>query len=185
MKKIYKFTFPFTGQVKTQLIISKNRLVKPKNVKRFEDAVRSCLAEAFPLNQRPIEGYLKFEMLHYTQFKRDSDGNIIQASNNGDLDNLMKTLGDLFQPIYKKITKLDHDGQMEFTSKGNPRYTRVEVTPGVIKDDKYIMRAGLSWIPVHTKNEERIEVYITQLTEDELFLPPSIVNEMTIDLSLN
>lgn len=184
MTKVYKFSFPFSGQVKTQLVISNNRLVKPKNVKRFEDAVRLCLAEAFPLNLRPIEGYLKFQMVHYSQFKRDKDDHVIQLVNNGDLDNLMKTLGDVFQPVYKKITKLDDQGEMLFTEKGNPMYTKVEVSPGVIKDDKYIMRAGLYWVPVHTKKEERIEVYITQLAEEELFIPPNFDGKEVIDLTL-
>jgi Holliday junction resolvase RusA-like endonuclease len=184
MSPIYKFVFPFSGQVKTQLVISKNRLIKPKNVKRFEDAVRVCLAEAIPLEQRPINGYLKFQMIHYTQFKRNKEGEVVQLVNNGDLDNLMKTMGDVFQPVYRKMTKFDKNGEMEFTEKGNPKYTKVEVTPGVIKDDKYIVRAGLYWIPVHTKEEERIEVYITPISEDELFEPPKFDNEKIIDLSI-
>lgn len=182
MKKTYKFTFPFVGQVKTQLIISKNRLVKPKNVKRFEDAVRLCLAEAFPLEARPIEGYLKFQLVHYTQFRRDEEG-VIEQMKKSDLDNVMKTLADIFQPIYKKVTKLDANGDMMFTEKGNPRYTKVEVTPGVIKDDKYIVRAGLYWVPVHHKEEERIEVYITPIREEELFIPPFFHEDDIIDLS--
>lgn len=183
MKKTYKFTFPFTGQVKTQLIISKNRLVKPKNVKRFEDAVRAVLAEAFPLEQRPIEGYLKFQMVHYTTYKRDEQTGVIAPTAKGDLDNLIKNLQDCFQPIYKKMTKLKENGEMVFTEKGNPSYSKVEVTPGVIKDDKYIMRAGLYWVPVHKKEDERIEVYITQLREEELFMPPTFQEDEIIDLS--
>lgn len=182
MKKTFKFTFPFTGQVKTQLIISKNRLVKPKNVKRFEDAVSACLATAFPLNHRPIEGYFRFQMVNYTQFKRDDEG-IISPIRTMDLDNIFKLIADCFQPVYKKMTKLDENGEMEFTEKGNPKYTKIEVTPGVIKDDKYIMRAGLYWVPVHKKEDEKIEVYISQLNEEELFIPPNFDEEDVINLS--
>lgn len=184
MKKTYKFTFPFTGQVKTQLIISKNRLIKPKNVKRFEDAVRACLAEAFPFEMRPIEGYLRFVMVNYTQFKIENESEALIPIKSMDLDNIQKMMQDCFQPVYKKITKLDEKGEMVFTAKGNPSYTKLEVTPGVIKDDKYIMRAGLYWVPVHRKEEERIEVYITQLSEEELFVPPSFEGEEIIDLSI-
>lgn len=184
MKPTYKFTFPFTGQVKTQLVIAKNRLIKPKNVKRFEEAVRACLAEAFPFHLRPIEGYLRFHMVHYTQFKRDEKG-IISPTVKGDLDNTIKTLADCFQPIYKKMTKLGEDGEMIFTQKGNPSFSRVEVSPGVISDDKYIMRAGMHWVPVHHKKEERMEVFISVLTEEELFTPPSFEGEHIIDLSIS
>lgn len=182
MAKSYKFTFPFRGQVKTQLIISKNRLVKPKNVRNFENAVRACLAETFPIEKRPIEGYLRFQMLHYTTFKRD-DEDVIMPEKAGDLDNLIKCIQDCFQPIYKKITKLDENGEMIFTKKGNPSYTKVEVTPGVIKDDKYIMRAGLYWIPVHKKEDEKIEIYITPISEEELFIPPVFNEEEIIVLT--
>jgi Holliday junction resolvase RusA-like endonuclease len=176
MKNTYKFTFPFTGQVKTQLIISKNRLVKPKNVKKFENAVRSCLAVAFPLELRPIEGYLRFDMIHYTQYKRDSEGAILPKKHYGDNDNIFKTLADCFEPIYKKMVLFDEDGNPLLTDKGNKRYEKVLVTPGVIKNDKYIFRANLNWVPVETEEEERIEVYITPLSEEELFLPPVFEN---------
>jgi len=175
-EKIFKVTFPFRGKVKTQLKITTSkdgskRLVKPKDVKLFENAMRVVLAAAFPIEDRPIQGYIKFEMFHYTQYKRDSNGMIISNGSAVDLDNVMKLTQDTFQPIYAKIVKLDDFGNPILTKSGQMSYTKQEVTPGVIQDDKYVMRAGLHWIPVESKEEERIEVYISTLSEKELFKP--------------
>lgn len=182
MRKTYRFLFPFKGQVKTQLIISKNRLVKPKNVRHFENAVRLHLEQAFPLNQRPIEGYLMFRMVHYTKYKRNKEG-LIEPVKISDLDNLIKTIQDCFQPIYGRFTKVDDKGQPVLTKKGNLSYEKAIITPGVIKDDKYIMRAGMYWIPVETDAEERIEIFLSNVSEEELFKPPVFADEEIIDLS--
>lgn len=181
-KKIYKFTFPFKGQVKTQLKIATSRnggkrLVKPKNVKQFENAVRTILSTVFPLEERPIEGYLRFDMVHYTKYRRGED-NVLLPEKTADLDNLFKTLADCFEPVYIKQTKLDEDGNALLTEKGNMKYEKVMVTPGVIRNDKYIMRANLLWIPVEKEEDEKIEVYISTLDEKELFLPPTFDGEV-------
>jgi Holliday junction resolvase RusA-like endonuclease len=175
-KKIFKVTFPFRGRVKTQLkiVTSKDgskRLIKPKDVKQFENAMRTILSVAFPIEERPVEGYIKFEMFHYTQYKRTKDGLIVSSRSSIDLDNVLKLTQDCFQPVFVNIVKLDEEGNPIMTAKGKTSYTKQEVTPGVIKDDKYVMRAGLHWIPVETKEEERIEVYISTLSEKELFHP--------------
>lgn len=176
--KTYKFTFPFTGQVKTQLRIVRGKdgkrpyLMKPANVKQFENAVRSVLAVAFPFEHRPLQGYLRFDMVHYTTFRRNPEG-AIEPTKKGDLDNLFKTLADCFEPIYKKILLYDEDGNPLLTEKGSKRYKKEIVSPGVIQNDKYIMRAGLHWVPVHNEEDERIEVFVTSLEEDMLFSPPS------------
>jgi Holliday junction resolvase RusA-like endonuclease len=169
----YKITFPFRGKVKTQLKISGNRLVKPADVKGFERAVRSVLAVAFPMEERPIEGYLKFEMYHFTRYKKDDDG-ILHMVKPMDLDNVMKLIQDSFEPIYKNVPIPPDEitGEFEFTKTGKLKTRKVEVSPGVIKNDKYIKKAILDWVPVETEEEERIEVYITQLTESDLFLGP-------------
>jgi len=175
-KKVFKVTFPFRGRVKTQLKIAtgrdgSKRLIKPKDVKQFENAMRVILSVAFPIEERPIHGYIKLEMFHYTQYKRDKTTNLLIPSVLSDLDNVLKLTQDCFQPVFANIVKLDEDGNPIFTSTGKMSYTKQEVTPGVIKDDKYVMRAGLHWIPVETKEEERIEVYISTLSEKELFNP--------------
>lgn len=187
-KPIYKVTFPFRGRVKTQLRITtakdgSKRLVKPKDVKQFENALRVILATAFPLEERPIEGYIRFDMFHYSQYKRDKETKLIVPRQLSDLDNVAKLLIDTFQPIYAKITKLGPDGEPERTPTGQIRYTKQLVSPGVITDDKYVMRAGLHWIPVETQEEEKIEVYISTMSEKELFSPPLPLQNV-IDLTI-
>lgn len=169
----YKITFPFRGKVKTQLKISGNRLVKPADVKGFERAVRMILSVAFPMEQRPIEGYLKFEMYHYTQYRKDVDG-VLQMVKPLDLDNAFKVLADAFEPIYKNVPLPpdEETGEFSFTKSGKLKTSRVLVSPGVIKNDKYIKKAVLDWVPVETLEEERIEVFITVLSEKDLFLGP-------------
>lgn len=169
----YKIIFPFTGKVKTQLKISGNRLVKPADVKGFERAVRTILSVAFPMEERPLEGYLKFEMYHYTRYKRDADG-LLNQIQKMDLDNIAKNLFDCFEPIYKNVPLPPDEitGEFEFTPSGKLKTKKVIVSPGVIKNDKYIKKAVLDWVPVETEAEERIEVYITPLSEDDLFLGP-------------
>lgn len=183
MNKIFKFSFPFRGQVKTQLIISKNRLVKPKNVKNFENAVRTILSVVFPFENRPIEGYLRFDMVHYSQYKRDNDDAIVPKKIS-DIDNIYKTLADAFEPIYIKKTKLDENGEIVYTKKGQPSYTKIMVSPGVIKNDKFIYRANLTWVPVEFEEEEKIEVFVRVINEEELFNPPDFSSHEIIDLSL-
>jgi Holliday junction resolvase RusA-like endonuclease len=176
MKTTYKITFPFRGQVKTQLKIAsaknsnKKWLIKPKNVKIFEHTVRAYLLEAFPIHMRPLRSYIRFDMIHYTTFKRNDEG-FIEPDAAGDLDNLVKCLQDCFEPIYQKVICVD-EGEIKYTPKGNPRYTKEMITPGVIQNDNQIMRAPLSWVPVYSKQEERLEVYITPLREEELFETP-------------
>lgn len=176
MAQIYKITFPFRGKVKTQLKITTNkdgskRLVKPKNVKIFEDAIRIILASAFPIEERPLLGYIKLDMHHYTQYKRDKITNLIVPKQLSDIDNVLKTVMDTLQPIYAKITKLDEEGEPVLTSKGNVSYTKQVVTEGIITDDKYVIRAGLNWIPVEEEKNEKIVLYLTTISEEELFLP--------------
>jgi Holliday junction resolvase RusA-like endonuclease len=169
----YKITFPFTGKVKTQLKISGNRLIKPADVKKFEREVRTILAVAFPMEERPIEGYLKFEMYHFTRYKRDSEG-LLNPTVPGDLDNLMKNLADCFEGIYKNIVLPPDEitGEIKKTPSGKMKSRKVMVSPGVIKNDKFIKKAILDWVPVETEEEERIEVYITPISEEDLFLGP-------------
>lgn len=176
MHKTYKIVFPFTGQVKTQLRIAtakdgSKRLFKPANVRQFENAVRTILAAAFPFEKRPIKGYLRFDMHHYSLFKRTEDG-IIEPKKISDLDNVFKTLADCFEPIYAKQLLYDENGRPVESKTGKHSYKKVMVTPGVIENDKYIMKERLTWIPVHTKEEERLEIFITPFTEEELFTPP-------------
>ena len=170
MKPIYKFSFPFTGKVKTQLVIAKNRLVKPKSVKHFEDQVRLVLAHHFPIGLRPIKGYLKVDMYHFTEFKEDKNG-VLCPTVKGDLDNLYKALVDCFQPVTKKMTVFGQDGKAVLTEKGNVKYTHQKIVEGVIENDKYIVEGSQRWVPVEIKSEERIEVYITVLSKEELFSP--------------
>lgn len=181
MDQTLKFTFPFKGKVKTQLIIAKNRLIKPKNVKQFEFAVRNILMTVFPLEKRPLTGYLKFEMFHYTTYKRNKEGDI-EPTALGDLDNLFKTLADCFEPVYKNITALDDNGEMMFTKTGKPKTKKEMVTPGVITNDKKIVKAGLHWVPIENEKEERIELFISPLREEDLFHPnlPKDVVDLTI-----
>ena len=176
---IYKITFPFAGKVKTQLKISGNRLVKPADVKGFERSVRTILSVAFPLEHRPIEGYLKFEMYHFTRYKRDADGMLNQLKLS-DLDNIFKTLADCFEPIYKNIPLPpdDESGEFEFTKSGRLKTKKVMISPGVIKNDKFIKKAILDWVPVETEDEERIEVYISVLSEEDLFKGPQHKDEV-------
>jgi len=186
-KKTFKVMFPFSGQVKTQMRIAtkkngKSYLFQPNNVKRFETSVRTILMYAFPLEKRPIQGYLRFDMHHYTQFKRDKEG-LIVPTKKGDLDNIFKTLADCFEPIYRKRLKYEKDGVTPVLKKnGDYTYEKFIVTEGVIRNDKYIMKGQQHWIPVHTEEEERLEVFITVLTEEELFIPPSLPYEV-VDLT--
>ena len=184
MSKTYKITFPFRGKVKTQLrIVTKKdgskTLIKPGNVKQFERAVRTILLCAFPLEERPIKGYVRFDMHHYTEFKRNSDG-AIEPKQISDLDNIFKTLADCFEPLYVKEFLYDENDKPILTKAGNHSYKKViqNKGQGVIENDKYIMRANLQWIPVHKKEEERLEVFLTPLTEEELFIPPSLPYEI-------
>lgn len=170
-QKTYKFTFPFKGKVKTQLVISKNRLIKPKSVKAFEFSVRTILMAAFPIEMRPIDGYLQFTTVHYTTYKRDADGTIVPALQ-GDLDNLYKTLADCFEPVSIKKTLLDENGEMVLTASGKPKYTKEIVTPGVIVNDRRIVRGNMLLSLVEDASEERIEIYVKILSEKELFNPP-------------
>lgn len=167
MSQIYKFVFPFKGQVKTQLIISKNKLIKPKNVKQFENRVRSLLAVQFPNEYRPIKGHLQCDLYHFTQYKLDDDGYLLPKYK-GDLDNIFKVLADCFEPIYKKVTLIDDDGKTLKTNKGNNRFKKVLVTPGVIENDEYISKANLNWVPVENEEDERIEIYLKALSENDL-----------------
>ncbi|PGK51318.1 hypothetical protein CN918_26365 [Priestia megaterium] len=177
MKTTYKIVFPFRGKVKTQLRIGTRKdgskvLYQPANVKQFENAVRTILMCSFPLEERPLKGYLRFDMHHYTQFKRNKDG-IIEPKQISDLDNIFKTLADCFEPIYAKEFLYDENGRPELSKSGKHAYKKVVATPGVIENDKYIMKEHLHWIPVHKEDEERLEVFITMLDEEELFVPPT------------
>lgn len=181
MRNVYRFVFPFKGQVKTQLIISKNKLVKPKNVRLFENAVRLKLDEIFPAEMRPIEGYLSFSMVHYTMYKRNKEG-LLEPTKKSDLDNLIKTIQDCFQPLYQKFNKVDENGNPVLTKTNKISYEKVMVSQGVIRDDKYILRANMSWIPVETAAEERIEIFISVLDEKELFIEPDFEGFNVINL---
>lgn len=178
MKKSYKIVFPFRGKVKTQLRIvtlknGSKTLMKPQNVKLFEKAVRNILLYAFPLPTRPIKGYLRFDMHHYTQFKRNKDESI-EPKQISDLDNVFKTLADCFEPIYVKQRLYNENGRPLLTDTGLHKSKKMKATEGVITNDKFIMKANLEWIPVHTEDEERLEVFITPLTEEELFQIPTL-----------
>lgn len=181
-KPVYHFVFPFVGQVKTQLKIVTVRsangkegrtLAKPKAVKQFEKAVRLQLLDDFPLEKRPISGHLSFQLVHYTQYKRD-EKNVIIPKKEMDLDNVLKTMQDCFQPQYRRALKTNESGEVVYTKKGNARYTKELAVQGVIEDDKYIVRAGLFWVPVETEKEERIEVFVTTIDEKTLFTPPNL-----------
>ncbi|MGN5650293.1 RusA family crossover junction endodeoxyribonuclease [Bacillus sp. Brlt_9] len=177
MNKVYRFFFPFTGKVKTQLkIVRKNDgsagLVKPKDVKKFENEVRKHLSIAFPPELRPIKGYYEFTLNHYTLFKRDDNGMLTpEHYAQFDLDNLQKAVQDCFQPLKKKLTKYDETGQAKKTKKGNTSYELVEIEPGVISDDKFVYRGSSNWVPVREKSDEGIEIYIRLLDESDLFSP--------------
>lgn len=164
----YTFVFPFKGKVKTQMMITKNRMVKPKAVKAFENQVRRVLADQFPLAFRPVKGYIKLVMIHYTYAKRDQEGFLIPIDP-GDLDNLYKCLSDCFQPVYEKRTVMDAAGQPLWTPTGRPKTRYEKIVEGVIPNDKYIVEGIQRWIPIPETNVERIEVHLSVLTEDELW----------------
>jgi len=173
--KICRFFFPFRGKVKTQLKITPKRdgtigLVKPADVKHFENAVRTILSSTFPEELRPIHGYIEFTLNHYTMYKRTKDG-LLSPEKEMDCDNLLKAVQDCFQPLKKKVTKLGKDGQPIFTKKGNLSYEWVVIEKGVISDDKFVYRASSNWIPVENKKDEGIEVFIRLITEEELRKP--------------
>lgn len=187
MKKTYKITFPFKGKVKTQLKIATSkdgskRLIKPKDVKQFENAVRIILSTAFPIEERPLKGYIKLDMHHYTQYKRDKDTNLITPKQLSDLDNVLKVVMDTLQPIYIKAIKYGPDGEPVMTDKGNVSYTKEMVTPGVIIDDKYVIRIGLNWLPVEKVEDEKIVLFLTTVDEEDLFKPDDLPGEI-VDLN--
>lgn len=173
--EVCRFFFPFKGRVKTQLKITPKRdgtigLVKPADVKRFENAVRMILSKTFPEELRPIHGYIEFTLNHYTVHKRTKDG-LLTPEKPMDCDNILKTVQDCFQPLKKKVAKVDEDGQPILTKKGNLSYEWVTVQEGVISDDKYVYRASSNWIPVESKDDEGIEIFIRLITEDDLRKP--------------
>jgi hypothetical protein len=100
----------------------------------------------------------------------------------GDLDNIFKCLADCFEPVKKKIAVYKEDGSPELTKKENQKYSLMEISPGVIVNDKFIKRGGQVWVPVHNKKEERLEVYVSFLTEEELFTPTLPPTEQVIEL---
>lgn len=175
--KIYRFFFPFTGKVKTQLKIVKKKdgntgLVKPKNVKTFEKEAKKHLAICFPIELRPLYGYIEFTLNHYTKYKRDKQDLLIPESYaQFDLDNLLKAVQDCFQPTKKRLTIYNDDGSVKLTNKGNHSYEWVEIEPGVIQDDKFVYRELSNWVPVEEKEREGVEVFIRLITEEELFKP--------------
>ena len=174
MSKTYKFTIPFKGKVKTQMQLftrknGKPGMRKPDDVIRFEHEVRRVLEEAFPMEHRPIEGYLKFEVFHFTHYKRDKLKMLVPSVSVGDLDNVIKVLADIFQPVYRHETKVDKNGQPIMTKKGQVSTTKVVHKQGVIIDDKYITDVSAKWIPIEKDQLEHIEVYITQIPEEDLF----------------
>ncbi|MGF7535798.1 RusA family crossover junction endodeoxyribonuclease [Bacillus mexicanus] len=178
MSEVHRFFFPFTGKVKTQLkIVSKKDgslgLVKPKNVKKFEREIRKYLSIAFPPEIRPLSGYIELTLNHYTKFKRDPKTSLLVPEHYAqfDLDNLLKTVQDCFQPVKRKMTKFNDDGTPMLTAKGNPSYEWIEIEPGVISDDKFVYRDSSNWVPVNEKTLEGVEVFIRLMTEAELFQP--------------
>jgi Holliday junction resolvase RusA-like endonuclease len=171
--------------VKTQLkIVRKNDgttgLIKPKDVKKFENEIRKHLSIAFPPDLRPLKGYYEFTLNHYTLYKRDDNGMLIpEHYAQFDLDNLLKAVQDCFQPLKKKLTKYDESGEAKKTKKGNTSYELVEIEPGIISDDKFVYRGSANWVPVNEKSEEGIEIYIRLLEESELFSPNTPPGETT------
>lgn len=174
---MHRFFFPFTGKVKTQLKIVPKKdgttgLIKPANVKKFEKAIRTYLSIAFPIELRPIHGYIEFVLNHYTMYKRDEEELMVPAHYaQFDMDNLLKAVQDCFQPFKKKMTKYNEDGSAITTAKGNPSFEWIELEPGIISNDKFVYRGSANWIPVETKIEEGIEVFIRLMDEKELFIP--------------
>ncbi|MED4285636.1 hypothetical protein P4679_27290 [Priestia megaterium] len=177
MSEVHRFFFPFTGKVKTQLKIVKKKdgstgLIKPANVKKFEKEMRKHLSIAFPVELRPLHGYIEFTLNHYTKYKRDSSGLLVpEQYAQFDLDNLLKTVQDCFQPYKKKFTKYNEDGTTKKTEKGNNSYEWIELEAGIISNDKFVYRDASNWIPVDDKDDEGIEVFIRLMEEKELFLP--------------
>lgn len=191
MSDVHRFFFPFTGKVKTQLKIVKRKdggagLIKPASVKKFEKEVRKYLAIAFPIELRPLNGYIEFTLNHYTKYKRDKNGLLVpEEYAQFDLDNLLKAVQDCFQPYKKKFTKYNEDGSAMKTAKGNHSYEWIEIEPGVISDDKFVYRDSSNWVPVNNKNEEGIEVFIRLMNENELFkavIPKGFIKNYEIKL---
>ncbi|WP_342834773.1 hypothetical protein [Priestia sp. SB1] len=177
--------------MKTQLKIVKKKdgstgLIKPTNVKKFEKEMRKHLSIAFPTELRPLHGYIEFTLNHYTKYKRDSTGLLVpEQYAQFDLDNLLKTVQDCFQPYKKKFTKYNEDGTAKKTEKGNVSYEWIELEAGIISNDKFVYRDASNWIPVDNKNDEGIEVFIRLMEEKELFspiVPPGYVQDYKINL---
>lgn len=177
MSDVHRFFFPFTGKVKTQLKIVKKKngstgLIKPANVKKFEKEVRKHLAITFPIELRPLHGYIEFTLNHYTKYKRDVNGLLVpEQYAQFDLDNLLKTVQDCFQPYKKKFIKFNEDGTAKKTDKGNDSFEWIELEAGIISNDKFVYRDSSNWVPVENKEQEGIEVFIRLIGERELLKP--------------
>ena len=191
MSEVHRFFFPFTGKVKTQLKIVKKKdgstgLIKPSNVKKFEKEMRKHLSIAFPTELRPLHGYIEFTLNHYTKYKRDSSGLLVpEQYAQFDLDNLLKTVQDCFQPYKKKFTKYNEDGTTKKTEKGNDSYEWIELEAGIISNDKFVYRDTSNWIPVEDKVDEGIEVFVRLMAEEELFkavIPLGTIKTYTINI---
>lgn len=174
MPKTYKFTFPFRGKVKTQMKLFKKRdgsvgMRKPADVVQFENKVRAILAKAFPEEFRPIEGYIKLELLHYTTYRRDKNLLLVPTHSASDLDNIIKIIGDLIQPVYVNSTLTDDEGNPLKTKTGKLKSFKKKIIEGVIIDDKYIADVSAKWVPIEDEHTERIEVFIATIPEEELF----------------